>query len=353
MLDGKKKLCFVLDHQLQHYRLSFFEALSNAGFCVFIYHPGPVLEFSCQGVFQVTIKLNLSGGVFFVSKIPFERYDAVIHMQNLRMTSLWRALLCYRSVYTWGIGTSSARGLGHESVWVRLLRWVVVAKAKKTFLYSDFPINSYPKPIRSKVCIALNTVYVDLESYNNIRYSAKNRILCLGTLSSRKRFDFVLIAFKHLLSIRPDLPQKFGVDIVGDGSEYERLNSLVDELDISDRVRFYGRVVDLEDKEKIFASALVCCSPAQAGLSVLESFGYGVPFIALKNAISGGEHLNILDGSTGWLLGDENELPRLFDYVFKNIDKVLEMGGCCHRFYSQFAKVDDMAGPFIEEMRSL
>ena len=52
-------------------------------------------------------------------------------------------------------------------------------------------------------------------------------------------------------------------------------------------------------KESIFS-----ISYGQAGLSVLQALGFGVPFITKKNAISGGEKYNIKNGYNGFLIED-------------------------------------------------
>jgi len=77
---------------------------------------------------------------------------------------------------------------------------------------------------------------------------------------------------------------------------------------------------------KLFTKSLLCISPNQAGLSVLKSMGYGVPFVARENAITGGERLNIINNSNGILYNSQAELVDIISNSFLNKQEYIEMG---------------------------
>src|SRR5699024_7827022 len=58
----------------------------------------------------------------------------------------------------------------------------------------------------------------------------------------------------------------------------------------------------------IFSKAYCVISPRQAGLSVVESFSYGVPFVTSSHAVTGGEAFSVIDGETGVVFKDINQL---------------------------------------------
>ncbi|MGM0952122.1 MAG: glycosyltransferase [Pseudomonadota bacterium] len=350
MANKKLKICFVLDHPLHHYRVFFFKKLLEAGIDLTIFHPGVAGEYSFK---DFSVPMKRKWGFICVPYIPFDRFDVVVHMQNLRMMSLWKALISSDTVFTWGIGTSSAKGLGSESKLIRMLRNAVILFTKRTFFYSNFPVSLVPNSLRHKVRVAINTVHVDSNLYCPNNATFKNNILCIGTLNERKGLKYVFESFAELAEKNPDIRYEFGVDVVGDGPEYERLVDLAKKLGIDQCVTFFGRITDEVEKAGIYSRALVSCSPCQAGLSVLESFGHGVPFLTLRSAISGGEHFNIKSGETGWLVDDIDGLTRHLEYILSHKDELLRMGDASYRWYQEFGTVDKMVAPFLEEFENV
>ena len=102
-------------------------------------------------------------------------------------------------------------------------------------------------------------------------------------------------------------------------------------------------IYDNKEKAKYFARSYACISPLQAGLSVLESMGYGVPFITIKDAITGGEVFNIHNGVDGITMDSIEELKDVIADVFNNKQKFLDYGLNAKAFYNQYRKPEDMA----------
>ena len=83
-------------------------------------------------------------------------------------------------------------------------------------------------------------------------------------------------------------------------------------------------------------------SPDQAGLSVLKSFAFGVPFITKNNAITGGERLNIVNQSNGWLYNEDQELDEILEKCIHDKRFFKKMGENAYRFYWNKAQIDVM-----------
>ena len=108
-------------------------------------------------------------------------------------------------------------------------------------------------------------------------------------------------------------------------------------------------------------SVLLCCSTlqsqgytywffsyGQAGLSVLQSFAYGVPYITCKDAISGGEHKNIVHKMNGLLFDDQYSIEDAINDLILDKDFAIKLGKNAYNYYSKFCTIEEMAKGFHE-----
>jgi glycosyltransferase involved in cell wall biosynthesis len=133
--------------------------------------------------------------------------------------------------------------------------------------------------------------------------AAEPTIVLVSRLVPHKRVDLLL---GHLSAVADDVPG-LRVEIVGDGPDRSRLESLAHELGLESTVRFHGRVSD-EVRDDLLARAWLTTSTSQAegwGCAVLEAAAWGVPCLALRVP---GVRDSVLDGETGWLIDDPREL---------------------------------------------
>ncbi|MGJ8673012.1 glycosyltransferase family 4 protein [Rubritalea sp.] len=100
-------------------------------------------------------------------------------------------------------------------------------------------------------------------------------ILFLGRLVAGKKPMLLLEAFRFARE-NAMIPQAAMLVIVGDGPERERLESYVEKHHISSSVFFKGHVSDKSVMGPLFGNAICCVSPGYVGLSVTQSFAYGV-----------------------------------------------------------------------------
>ena len=105
----------------------------------------------------------------------------------------------------------------------------------------------------------------------------------------------------------------------------------------------HGAIYDDHEKANYFARAYACISPLQAGLSVLESMGYGVPFVTVKDAITGGESFNIHNNVDGVVMNSVEELSTVVADIFNNKRKYIEYGKNAKSFYDNNRTPQHMA----------
>ncbi len=113
--------------------------------------------------------------------------------------------------------------------------------------------------------------------------------------------------------------------IIGDGSERESLKVLAKELNVEDRIKFYGRieeddrVISLMKGAKVFVYA-----PAPLGgwaLTPIEANACGLPVISTKSGVLGSNDRNevVVNGYNGFLV--DEQLPEL---IAEKIALILE-----------------------------
>jgi 1,2-diacylglycerol 3-alpha-glucosyltransferase len=108
-------------------------------------------------------------------------------------------------------------------------------------------------------------------------------LLYVGRLGKEKSVDFIIRAFKN---IKLKLPN-YKLVLVGDGSEKERLESLVNKLDLKKEVIFTG-ALEYNKVPKIYPDAslfLFASRTETQGMVLLESLAAGVPVVALSDPV--------------------------------------------------------------------
>jgi len=148
---------------------------------------------------------------------------------------------------------------------------------------------------------------VETSRFKPIERSAnpKVRILFIGRLIPRKGFARVIRA----LPIVRELTQRpFEVEVVGTGAHRPELDSLAEEMGVSDLIRYVGVVpYDQLEKSYQYADVFVLTSLSEGMPSViLEAMGVGLPVVASD---VGGNNEIVHEGDNGFLIkGDDLDL---------------------------------------------
>jgi glycosyltransferase involved in cell wall biosynthesis len=122
-------------------------------------------------------------------------------------------------------------------------------------------------------------------------------VLYLGRLKAYKSIDVLIMAFKHVLDVAPDA----NLVIAGIGDEQEHLERLAEQIGVSTRVHFAGRVND-EQKIQLLQNAWVMVNPSFMegwGITSIEANACGTPVVA---ADVPGLRDSVRDLETGYLV---------------------------------------------------
>ena len=112
------------------------------------------------------------------------------------------------------------------------------------------------------------------------------KFVCIGRLLPIKSVETALRASSLVSSSNPEL--KFIVSICGDGPERKNLESLVEELNIKEKVNFLGWL-EAKEVQDILKKSDVLIHPAKwepYGAVILEAMEHGLAILASSNTIS-------------------------------------------------------------------
>jgi glycosyltransferase involved in cell wall biosynthesis len=348
------KRVLILYNHLFHYRIPIFDLLGESVDLTVAYSFGGQPEESHNfkilklPVFKFKRLVIHNQSVYDLC----QNFDVVIAYGDIAWLKL--STLPFRKnrkfkVIFWTIGVSASYDKRYDEInrWDKV-RNFFYRKADALVFYTDYPIKKYMQLYnfeRDKLFVAWNTVKVESST---IITPQKDSILFIGSLYLQKGLLHLLENYKEALRVNPDI---YSLNIVGGGEEFDRINKWILENGVSHKVSLKGPIYDNKQKADFFLRAFACISPYQAGLSVLESMGYGVPFITSRDSITGGERFNITDGTNGILLKEISDIKDIILDISKSPDKYIQMGQVARSYYLAKRKPEHMTKGLLEAIQ--
>lgn len=157
----------------------------------------------------------------------------------------------------------------------------------------------------TKVQVIYNSIDLNdcqISPPQGVQSSGRPQIITVGRLVSHKRIDKVIRTFKKLTE---EYPQA-SLEIIGDGPERGNLEVLSQKLQVSEQVRFLGRLTRQETLARLRAADIFILNSVYEGLPhlVIEAMACRVPVIATN--IRGTNEV-VEDGETGLLVEVDND----------------------------------------------
>lgn len=346
-----KKILFVT-YKLQNYRIPIFNIIgAKEGIELTVLHSDKLSESKNKAFKELTIPYKKIGPLTFYDKSFRElikSYDVVVCMFYLQNMSFFRLILSRKRSFKlifWGIGVrASYESNFDEPTFFNRIRSFWAKKSDAMIFYTQYAKDKYIREgfSANKLFVMHNTVEV-----NNYKedVSLRKDLLFVGTLYKSKKIFELLEAYEFAKKSTPKMPK---LNIVGKGDEFDNIKKWIENTNNKDNIILHGAIYDEDILEKMFTTSIACFSPGQAGLSVLKSFGYGVPFITHENAITGGERLNIIDGVNGILFKKDDDLKDILIDISLNPSKFVTMGENAKKFYDNERTPENMANGFID-----
>lgn len=340
----KKPKVIVLYNKIFHYRIPIWNLLAEKCDLTVAYSDddGKVPEgLTCK--FDTIYLPSRKIGKFIVQKANIRKlakqYDVVVAYGDIAWLkySMLPWLNNTKVVYhTLGVSASYDKGYDSHQEWDSIRKFFY-SKADALAFYTSFPIEKYAKMgiPREKMFEAPNTVEVHpIEDVVE-----KDSLLFIGTLYRQKGLQSLLNAYLNLREVEL-LPK---LRIIGKGPDSGLISKWIIDNHMEGLIEMMGAIYDIDEKARYFSKAYACISPQQAGLSVLESMGYGVPFVTSKNAITGGELQNIHNGVDGVIMDDESRLTEVIKDIAEHKEKYIEMGEKARLYYNENRTPQHMA----------
>jgi glycosyltransferase involved in cell wall biosynthesis len=181
------------------------------------------------------------------------------------------------------------------------------------------------------------------------RPEAGNSLVWVGRLVKHKRAELLLPLAERLASRNDGMV----IDVVGHGPQAQPMTDAVRASGLAGQLRLRGFVPEA-DKRAVVAGAALHLNTSQGegwGLCVLEAAALGVPTVAFD---VDGLRDSVLDGRTGWLVRDGEELTDVVERALKELSDPArreEIATACREWAAQF-DWDRSAGQMAALMRA-
>lgn len=339
----KKIKVTIIQERIMHYRLPLFERLSEI-YDLSILCCDPVC-FDTKVSFKIkTIESKIIAGfreIKLINEIEeFKRADVLIMPFQLNFFQLIRMAIFQqyneKRIIFWGLDYS-------RNPLSNIMKIILANFLPNLLFYNEDIMKSFTGYLSKKTrCYVANNT-VDVKQPEKIFFDKRSDFIFVGSFDKRKKLEMLIDCVSY---IRNQLGKRAGLKIIGDGEQNESLRQQVKDLNAESHIKFLGRIEDNEILAKEYESAIAHISPGQAGLSVLQSFAYGVPFITHMNAISGGEKNNIKNGVNGYFFNTKRELINIMVKLIehKPLQKNLSLNSL--KYYQSEASMDNMVKGF-------
>jgi len=283
-----KKL-IILQTATPDYRAGFFKYLRNSLNDKFeLYGGDTYFEKSISSDIQIE-KIKVKNHFILNRKLLFQTgifhlvfKDIILILElNPRILSNWIILFLRKvngkQTILWGHAWSR-KGEQSKTEW---LRNNMRKMATGIVVYTKKQKKELQKRMPSKKIYAAPNALLDTSKMqtSNLKEEFIN-IIYVGRLTPQKKPMFLVRAFKKGLS---KWPQGVKLFLIGEGEEKEKVITYIKKHNLEKNIIIKGHISDYNELKGLYDKSFFSISPGYAGLSVTQSFGFGVPILVSKN----------------------------------------------------------------------
>ncbi|MCB0339267.1 MAG: glycosyltransferase family 4 protein [Bdellovibrionales bacterium] len=214
----------------------------------------------------------------------------------------------------------------------RFLRNILYRQARFITVLTPPGKSYFPKLLHHKIYVTPNVVPKPISQESDIKLDQKT-ILWMGRFAPVKRVDLLIRAFSLIEKNHPD----WTVNLVGDGPEKVKIETMILALGLSDRVKIHP-ATQSPYKTLSQARLFVNCSDWEGfGLSLTEAMSVGLPVISTE--CWGGEQDIVQDGVNGLLVpvGDVDALAVAITKLIEDPDLSKQLGANAKHITDKFS----------------
>ncbi len=255
---------------------------------------------------------------------------------NPRIVSNWLLLLVRkilgRKTVLWGHAWPRA---GKESK-SDLLRHMMRQLSSSIIVYTKTQQRELKLKMPNKKIYAAPNALIIADKMQSVTDHPRHFIY-VGRLTEPKKVLFLVKAFSKALEY---LPNDVELRLIGDGDQRLKIEEFIRVHSLGKRVKLYGHISDYEILKKLYAQSLFSVSPGYAGLSITQSFGFGVPMLISRDephspeieAVTEGE--NALFYETDDVIRFRESVEAIYTNTSEWIEKRDEIAAYCRSNYS-------------------
>jgi glycosyltransferase involved in cell wall biosynthesis len=337
---------------IPHYRVPIYSYLAKYleryGFSLMVLSDGIQSDNPHEITFQLA-EMPLS--TIKIARFIYEKHiDIIIDYMELRHLYLFPTYLIAKGIMRkkiiyWGQGCDLA---DTKAIIKNLAYATEQSLSNAIILYAEHLKKYVPGCLHKKVFIANNTLCIDytglpagltrqdiLAQYG---INTKKNIICMGRMQKRKRVDVIVKALN--LMNRPDV----GLILVGPDTE-----GILDEIKDSNIYKLgpiYGH-----KKFDLISAADICCLPGAVGLSIIDAFHCGIPFVTEEGDESA-EIMYLKHGINGFIVkrGDIQDMATKLTLLIDNDGLRSNFSSAAKREIDENGRIENMCSGFRDAL---
>lgn len=332
-----RKKILIQQSKIFHYRIPLFERLKK-NFDIGLLLEPEYFKSHTSNIYISTVTVGAFKFQNPLKLIPqIKKCHKIILLANPRIiTNFLLVILFPKKVIFWGPWKSKSVFANFIMIFsLKICRNSIITYSPK---HSEFYIEKGIS--RKKFINSRNSLYVPFQNKIDLKKN-RNSVLFVGSLNKRKGLESIIEQF---LNFQSGIKDNVQLEIVGSGPLEDFLISKYGKIK---NIQFHGHIESKDEKlVEIYNRAFVSVSLNQAGLSVIQSFGYGVPFITRENSISGGEKDNIIHNHNGFIIEHDYELNSILIELFMDKNKRYQLHVNSLNYYNMNCSIEQYIESF-------